>query len=256
MDKDIDWVGIKHIGSRVTVEINEMTSPPEMERKNTPCNIISSHDAQITGVKVYSGMLIPMVGDGVKKGDVLISGVVDTKYGRSFYVHSIGEITGIYTEKMTFSEKYVTEEKVCTGEVCAKALKIFGHKLIYSPAELPTGDYEYSETEERVTFLGISLPLYKITGHYRLTENRSLTITKEQAEQNIAKRAEKFEHNFLDGDVTVINRNIEKKYDKNGATFVYTYTIEGEIGEEKMILAKYEEFGGAVTEEQPKEELN
>lgn len=256
MDKDIDWVGIKHIGSRVTVEINEMTSPPEMERKNTPCNIISSHDAQITGVKVYSGMLIPMVGDGVKKGDVLISGVVDTKYGRSFYVHSIGEITGIYTEKMTFSEKYVTEEKVCTGEVCAKALKIFGHKLIYSPAELPTGDYEYSETEERVTFLGISLPLYKITGHYRLIENRSITITKEQAEQNIAKRAEKFEHNFLDGDVTVINRDIEKKYDKNGATFVYTYTIEGEIGEEKMILAKYEEFGGAVTEEQPKEELN
>lgn len=256
MDKDIDWVGIKHIGSRVTVEINEMTSPPEMERKNTPCNIIASHDAQITGVKVCSGMLIPMVGDGVKKGDVLISGVVDTKYGRSFYVHSIGEITGIYTEKMTFSEKYVTEEKVCMGEVCAKALKIFGHKLIYSPAELPTGDYEYSETEERVTFLGISLPLYKITGHYRLTENRSITITKEQAEQNIAKRAEKFEHNFLDGDVTVINRDIEKKYDKNGATFVYTYTIEGEIGEEKMILAKYEEFGGAVTEEQPKEELN
>ena len=126
---------------------------------------------------------------GIKKGDVLISGVVDTKYGRSFYVHSIGEITGIYTEKMTFSEKYVTEEKVCTGEVCAKALKIFGHKLIYSPAELPTGDYEYSETEERVTFLGISLPLYKITGHYRLTENRSITITKEQAELNIAKRA-------------------------------------------------------------------
>ena len=56
--------------------------------------------------------------------------------------------------------------------------------------------------------------------------------------------------------MTVINRDIEKKYDKNGATFIYTYTIEGEIGEEKMILAKYEEFGGAVTEEQPKEELN
>ena len=253
MDKDIDWVGIKHIGSRVTVEINEMTSPPEMERKNTPCNIISSHDARITGVKVYSGMLIPMVGDGVKKGDVLISGVVDTKYGRSFYVHSIGEITGVYTEKMTFSEKYVTEEKVCTGETCAKALKIFGHKLTYSPAELPEGDYEYSETEERVTFLGIALPVYQITGHYRLTENRSITISKEQAEQNIAKRAEKFEKNFLDGNMTVKSRDIEKKYDKNGVTFTYTYTVEGEIGEEKMLFAKYEKFGGQVTEEQKKE---
>ncbi|MBQ5331739.1 MAG: sporulation protein YqfD, partial [Oscillospiraceae bacterium] len=27
MDKDIDWVGIKHIGSRVTVEINEIKAP-------------------------------------------------------------------------------------------------------------------------------------------------------------------------------------------------------------------------------------
>ena len=154
---------------------------------------------------------------------------------------------------MTFSEKYVTEEKVCTGETCAKALKIFGHKLTYSPAELPEGDYEYSETEERVTFLGIALPVYQITGHYRLTENRSITITKEQAEQNIAKRAEKFEKNFLDGNMTVKSRDIEKKYDKNGVTFTYTYTVEGEIGEEKMLFAKYEKFGGQVTEESPKE---
>lgn len=240
MDKDIDWVGIKHIGSRVTVEINEITLPPEMERKNTPCNIVSAHDAQITGVKLYSGMLIPMVGDGVRKGDILVSGVVDTKYGRSYYVHSIGEITGVYTEKMTFSERLVTEEKVCIGEQTAKALKIFGHKLIYSPAELPSGDYEYSETDEQLTFLGLSLPVSRITGHYRIMEARSVTLTEECAEQNIMGRIEKYEQNFLDGGAKILDRSIEKKSDKNGVTLTVTYTLEGEIGEEKMIFAKYE----------------
>lgn len=240
MDKDIDWVGIKHIGSRVTVEINEITAPPEMERKNTPCNIVAAHDAQITGVRLYSGMLIPMVGDGVRKGDILVSGVVDTKYGRSFYVHSIGEITGIYTEKMTFSERYMTEEKVCVGERSAKALKIFGHKLIYSPAELPAGDYEYSETDEQLTFLGLDLPVYRITGHYRILDSRSVTITEEQAEANIMGRIEKYEQNFLDGGAEILSRDIEKTRDNNGITFTVIYTLEGEIGEEKMILAKYE----------------
>ena len=240
MDKDIDWVGIKHIGSRVTVEINEITPPPEMERKNTPCNIVAVCDAQITAVKLYSGMLIPMVGDGVRKGDILVSGVVDTKYGRSFYVHSIGEITGIYSEKMTFSERLVTEEKVCVCEKCAKAFEVFGHKFIYSPAELPEGDYEYSETKERLTFLGLSLPAYRIEGHYRIMEIQSVTLTEEQAERNIMGRIEKYEQNFLEGGAEIIDRSIEKNRDKNGVTMTVTYTLEGEIGEEKMIFAKYE----------------
>ena len=81
-----------------------------MQSKNTPCNIVASRDAQIKNVRLYSGMLVPMVGDGVKKGDIIVSGVVDTKYGRSFYVHSIGEITGIYTEKMTFSKPLECEQ--------------------------------------------------------------------------------------------------------------------------------------------------
>lgn len=254
MDKDIDWVGIKHIGSRVTVEINEITPPPEMERKNTPCNIVAAHDAQITAVKLYSGMLIPMVGDGVRKGDILVSGVVDTKYGRSFYVHSIGEIMGVYTEKMTFSERFVTEEKVCVGEQTAKALKIFGHKLVYSPAELPSGDYEYSETEERLTFMGLTLPAFRITGHYRIMEAQSVTLSEEQAKQNIMGRIEKYERNFLEGGAEIIDRNIEKTTDKNGVTVTVTYTLEGEIGEERMIFAKYEMPGEPETEKNEPQE--
>ncbi|MCI7766768.1 MAG: sporulation protein YqfD [Oscillospiraceae bacterium] len=240
MDKDIDWVGIKHIGSRVTVEINEIKAPPEMERKNTPCNIVAAHDAQITGVKLYSGMLIPMVGDGVKKGDIIVSGVVDTKYGRSFFVHSMGEITGIYNEKMTFSQSLVTEEKYCTGEESSKALKIFGTKLAYSPPKLPHEDYEYYETEERLNFLGLPLPAFRITGHYRIMESRSISLTPEEADQIINERIEKYEKNFLSGNASIIDREFTKTSDEKGLTVTVNYTLEGDIGEEKAILAKYE----------------
>ena len=69
---------------------------------------------------------------------------------------------------------------------------------------------------------------------------QSVTLTEEQAEQNIMGRIEKYEQNFLDGGAEVINRDIEKNSDKNGVTVTVTYTLEGEIGEEKMIFAKYE----------------
>lgn len=67
MDKDVGWIGIRHTGSRVVVEISELTEPPKMQSKNTPCNIVASRDAQIKNVRLYSGMLVPMVGDGVKR---------------------------------------------------------------------------------------------------------------------------------------------------------------------------------------------
>lgn len=240
MDRGIDWVGIKHIGSRVTVEINEMTSPPEMERKNTPCNIVASRDAQITGVKLYSGMLIPMVGDGVKKGEIIVSGVVDTKYGRSYYVHSIGEITGIYTERVTFSERLENEEEVCVGESVSRFIRIFGVKIPYVRADIPTGAYEYDERENQLTLFGFPLPVFKGEGGYRLYENRTVNISREEAERRIDKKISLYEKNFISGDEQILDRQTDKRFENGVLTCSVTYTIEGEIGEDRMILAKYE----------------
>lgn len=147
---------------------------------------------------------------------------------------------------MTFSQRLVTEEKYCSEERSAKALKIFGHSFVYSPAKLPEGEYEYHETEEGLSFLGLSLPIQKLTGHYRIMESRSKVITPEEAEDIIMEKAEKYERNFLTGGkdgagkAQILDREISKLSDENGVTITINYTLEGEIGEEKMILAKYE----------------
>lgn len=241
MDKNIDWVGIKHIGSRVTVEINEITAPPELERKNTPCNIVAARDAQIKSVRLYSGMLIPMVGDGVKKGDVIVSGVVDTKYGRSYYVHSIGEITGIYTERRTFSQPLTVQETVCTGELVKKALCIFGGGIVYYSQGSPPGEYEYYETEKKFAPWGIELPVSVKEMHFRLLEKKETAISKEKACELLQEKIARYEENFLSDGEKIIDRKVTRSVYKDRLTCTAEYTLEGEIGTDKTIFAKYED---------------
>ncbi len=244
MDKDVGWIGIRHTGSRVVVEISELTEPPEMQSKNTPCNIVASRDAQIKNVRLYSGMLVPMVGDGVKKGDIIVSGVVDTKYGRSFYVHSIGEITGIYTEKMTFSKPLECEEYVGAGTAEKKAISIFGKRFVYSSEGSVDGEYEYNEDETPLTLGKITFPVSRVDMHYHLLEKATVTRTEEEAEQLIGERIDRYEKNFITGNSEIVQRDIEKSVANGVVTFSVTYTLEGEIGVEKQIFARYEDAQG------------
>ena len=38
---DIAWTGIRHTGSRIVVDVTEVTAPPEMILDDVPCNIVS-----------------------------------------------------------------------------------------------------------------------------------------------------------------------------------------------------------------------
>lgn len=73
--------------------------------------------------------------------------MVDTKYGRSFYVHSIGEITGIYTEKMTFSKPLECEEYVGAGTAEKKAISISGSALFIPPRAVLTANMSTMRTK-------------------------------------------------------------------------------------------------------------
>ncbi|MGN0667225.1 MAG: sporulation protein YqfD [Huintestinicola sp.] len=239
MEKGIGWIGIRNTGSRVVVEVSELTEKPEMEHKNTPCNIVAKCDGQIKNVRVYSGMLTVMVGDGVRKGDVIVSGTVDTKFGRSYYVHSIAEITGIYTRKMTFSQKLVSDEQLPDGEEVRKALCIFGRRIPLGGGKI-TGQYEYYENETPLTLGKITFPISLIEMHYTMMRTQTVTRTEEQAETLIMQRIEKYESDLISDEGIITDRQLKKTVEGDTVTITAEYTLEGEIGTERQILAKYE----------------
>lgn len=69
---ELAWVGMRHTGNRLVVEVMERTPEPEMQNTRKPSNIIASQDGQIVSVSIYRGQLMKIVGDPVQKGDLLV----------------------------------------------------------------------------------------------------------------------------------------------------------------------------------------
>lgn len=98
---DIAWVGMEIKGTNLIIEIVEADKKPEIINENEYCNIISTKDAIIYKVKAQNGTPIVEESNIVKKGDILIKGVMEGKYTEPRYVHAEGEIIA----KVWYSDK-------------------------------------------------------------------------------------------------------------------------------------------------------
>ncbi len=154
------WIGIRSSGSTIEVEVSEINSKPKIVSINSPCNIISTKNAQIVGIKnVYRGMLVPMLYDGVKEGEILVSGTVKGKLDHDYFVHSIGEIIGRYEENVTFYQPLVDQEQVYSNKFSQNYLYFWGLEIPLCIPKSLESDFELEEKTEFVDFLGITFPI-------------------------------------------------------------------------------------------------
>lgn len=237
---DIAWIGIRSSGCIVQAEVSEMEKPPEMVPIRTPCNIISSRDAQIVAIRnVHLGMLVPMLYDGVKKGDLLVSGTVEDGKGGVYFSHAMGEIIGQYNEKVSFSQPFSDEEIFYTERVKRKYLTFFGVKIPLFIGKNDFGQYEYDETTTYFRILNIELPVGTVLSEYHLYESDEVSYTPEKAKQILEDKIKLYEKNFYEGeDISIIDREVLISETDEGMTAIVKYTLESDIGVVQEIMAK------------------
>lgn len=238
--EEISWIGIRSSGCMIEAEITETDKPPEMIPTRTPCNVVSAKDAEIVAIQdIYMGMLIPMLHDGVKKGDLLISGTVEDGKGGVYYSHAMGKIIGRYDEKVTFYQPYSEEKLQYTEKITRKTLNFFGLKV---PLYVGRNNFEQYEYDEKTSFLkifNIQLPIGIMYSEYKLYEAEIEEISQEKAEQLLEEKISLCEKNFYDDeDMTIIGREVFFSETEEGMTAVVKYTLEGDIGVPKEIMAK------------------
>lgn len=73
----IEWLTIEQHGCRADIVVREREEIPKTESKKGFANIVAAQSGIITEQSVYSGQAQYEVGDTVKKGDILVSGIVD-----------------------------------------------------------------------------------------------------------------------------------------------------------------------------------
>ena len=102
-ENNISWININRRGSVAYVKIIE-NQIKEEEKEELPkySNIVASHDCVIEEITVRSGTAVVKKGDTVKKGDILIMGVLPQELGGGF-CSADGSVIGRINEKISIN---------------------------------------------------------------------------------------------------------------------------------------------------------
>lgn len=153
----IAWVSLNMEGAIVTVNISE-AKISEHNEDAAPRNIIAAEDGVIKNIKVTKGEKRIVPGQAVKKGDILVSGVVDNVVA-SHIVPAKGEIIAQTTKNFTFDiEKNYTFETIGRE---AEIRDVFEFFWLKAPLYLNGVNFEHvSELSRRkIEIFGQKLPI-------------------------------------------------------------------------------------------------
>ena len=108
----VGWMSVNFIGCKAQVEISESYGKPEIIKQEVACNLKAKKSGQILKMNVAQGKNIVAVGDGVAKGQLLVSGIFTNEDDSTTqFVHSSGEVLAGVQEKLqaTVRQKNIKE---------------------------------------------------------------------------------------------------------------------------------------------------
>ncbi len=235
---DIEWISLRHTGGRLVVELEEETKAPTLYHDRIPTNYIATVNAQITDMQVFNGTATVAIGDAVKEGDILISGVTEDVRGITRLKHADGEIRGIYQETLTLYHPFCVETTVQGKTHTAEYLECFGQRFPLTVGfEEPIGSYIYTEEPQPLIVWGRTLPFSRIRCNYTMQETTIAVYSTEEIAMIQDEEALRFEENFHSED-TILGKEYIQTADDLGISLKINYIFEGVIGKTSEIFVK------------------
>ena len=232
---DVSWASIGHSGSVVTVNISMPTKKVRTEEGRIPCNIVASHDGRIVSADVLVGEFTSLIGSGVKKGDILVSGIVDNKNGNAYYRHSIAKIIAEYEETVTFEQKLYDRIETDGETVYKKSLCFFEYELPLPGFKQPSENSRISSDYTPIMIFGLKLPIGIRTDGYTaiITKNKIFTI--ESAEAELQRMLDIYEKNLI-ADKEIIQKEVSVDVIDDTVRLTAKYILRGDIASESPIF--------------------
>lgn len=126
---EISWATINIRGCTANIEVREAVDKPEVEKKiESTSNIVASKDGQIEIVEAYKGTPSVKAGQTVMKGNLLISGIKQTKSDTNLFSHAQGYVVAGTTIKVK-SETEKNDKIFCDESKKVCSLYIFGKEF-------------------------------------------------------------------------------------------------------------------------------
>lgn len=183
---DISWVCAEVKGTNLLIHIKENYITEISVTEDEPYDIVANCDGVITSVLVRQGKAMVKVGDEVKKGDILISGVIDVfdESGQKLFTkfcNADGDIWAqtTYEYKDTLNENY--EKKIEESQRTLYLPSVCDYKWM-NLTNNKNRDVIYSDKKIKLFgnfYLPVSIQKYTVINY----KNTPATYTKELAEQ-------------------------------------------------------------------------
>lgn len=93
-NRQLSWVGVEIKGTKLYITVKEGREPPRVVQDDKPCHIVSARDGIILSIQAKNGLAMVKQGDTVVKGQILISGIMESihpEFGTK-QVHAMGEV--------------------------------------------------------------------------------------------------------------------------------------------------------------------
>lgn len=144
---EIGWISVEKKGCRLHVMLNESTMPKEAVKRNSAGHIVAEHDGIVRKIEVLSGVPMVKAGDKVKKGDVLISGVLTLEgdFDELLRKEAVGAEGKVYLEsEFSYEAGYslVYEQKNYQKERYGMEFFWFGQKIFSDIPRYSEGKYD------------------------------------------------------------------------------------------------------------------
>ncbi|HEY2494924.1 MAG TPA: sporulation protein YqfD [Paenibacillus sp.] len=231
------WVGIDKKGTSITIHIVE-ASEPESKPLVSPRHLVSKRDAVITNIYAEQGRPLVAKNIRVKKGQVLISGLLGDE-ANSQAVVAKGEVKGLVWHEYNIKVPIVQKHKVYTGETRSRKYLVLGNRGIqfWGYGKVPYEKYDIVEEQDPLTWRSLKLPVGWMTEKVMETEITSETITGEEAKKQGLEGAIRDIFAKYGNDSKVISQKILHEKKENGKVYMKVlFEVEETITEEQTIV--------------------
>ncbi|WP_106768357.1 sporulation protein YqfD [Paenibacillus faecalis] len=231
------WVGVERNGTSIQIQVVEAAVPKKPELQS-PRHLVSTRDAVVTHIYAEKGLPKVQVNSRVKKGDILISGIIgDEEYSQS--VVAKGEVRGLVWHEYDIEVPLVRKQKIYTGESSKKSYLVLGNRAIqlWGYGDEPFDKHETLTLYDPLTWRSRTLPIGWMTEKVMEVSESSQTVTVEEAKKEGLESAFRDIQAKYGADSRLVSQKILHDKKENGKVYMKVlFEVEETIAKELPIV--------------------
>jgi len=231
------WVGVELQGTHVVIKVVEATIP-EKPPLRSPRHLIASKNALVTSILAEKGRPLVKANTYVRKGDVLISGIIGDGENLQTVVAS-GEVKGLVWYNPTVEIPLVQSYKTYTGEAFQRQYVVFGNRALQLTGYGKQSFDQFETIPERKTlqWRNYVLPIGWLKERVMEVREQERTIEPEEARKLGLEQAKREIVAVAGKDAKVIGEKILHEKTENGKVYMEVLLeVEESITEEQPIV--------------------